>query len=102
MSLLFVYCMEDAEFLFHMKIIKNMLKHRHVRIILLHPPYTETQQRIIDSICRNSKNIIGQVERKPPMKEAAKEIKRLILSHHEPLINSDQLKLVLIGQQKIK
>ncbi len=94
--------MEDAEFLYHMKIIRDMLKHPHVRIILLHPPYTEAQQTIIDSICRNSKNILGQVKRKPPMKEVANEVKRLIAAHHDPHIKKEQLQYVLIGQQKVK
>jgi len=94
--------MNDDEFLYHMKIIRDMLKYPQARIILLHVPYTTCQQKIIDSICRNSKNIIGQLERKPPMNKAANEIKRLILSHHEPFINNDKLRFVIIGQQKIK
>lgn len=102
MSLLYWYGMEAAEFLYHMKMIKDMLKHPHVRIILLHPPYNETQQKIIDSICRNSINILGQIERKPPMKEAANEVKRLIAAHHDPHIKKEQLQYVLLGQLKIK
>ncbi len=94
--------MEDVEFLYHMKIIRDMLNHPHVRIILFHPPYTKTQQRVIDSICRNSKNILGQIVRKPPFKEAANEVKRLIEAHHEPHIKKDQLQFVILGQQKIK
>lgn len=94
--------MDNAEFLYHMEIIRDMLKHKHVRIILLHPPYTKSQQIIIDSICRNSKKIIGQIERKPPIKDAAREIQRLIHSHHEPFISQEKLRYVIIGRQKPK
>ncbi len=94
--------MNTDEFFYHMEIIRDMLKYPYVRIILLHVPYTTSQQEIIDSICRNSKNIIGQLERKPPINKAVNEIKRLILSHHEPLINNDKLRFVIIGQQKVK
>ncbi len=94
--------MDNAEFLYHMNIIKDMVKHPHVRIILLHTPYTESQQKIIDSISRQSKYIIGQVERKPPIVEAAKEIERLILAHKDPFIPADMLQYVVIGRQKPK
>lgn len=94
--------MENAEFLYHLNIIKDLIKHPYVRIILLHPPYTESQQRIIDSICRNSKHIIGQIERKPPLKEAAEEIERLILANPDPLIPDDVIQYVIVGRQKPK
>lgn len=94
--------MDDAEFLLHMQIIRDMLKHKHVRIILLHPPYSDSQQVIIDAICRHSTKIIGQLERKPPIIDAAKEVERLILAHKDPFIPVDQLQYVIIGQQKPK
>jgi len=98
--------MDNDEFLYHMELIRDMLKHPNVRIILFHPPYTKSQQVIIDSISRNSKNIIGQLERViisgEKVKKASKEITRLILAHHEPLINNDKLRFVIIGQQKVK
>lgn len=96
------YTMDDAEFLHHMKIIRYMLKQPHVRLVLLHPPYTQSQQRIIDAICRNSTKIIGQIERKPPMEKTAQEVSRLITSHHEPCIRSKELQYVILGQQKIR
>ena len=92
--------MDNAEFFYHMNIIKDLIKKPHVRIILLHPPYTESQQIIIDSISRRSKHIIGQLERKPPLIDAAKEIERLILSHKEPFIPADKLQYVVLGRQK--
>lgn len=94
--------MNDPDFLHHMKIIRDMLRHPHVRIILMHPPYLESQQSIIDSICRNSKKIIGQIERKPPIIDAAIEIERMILSHHEPFIDESKLQYVIIGRQSVK
>jgi len=94
--------MDNDEFLYHMEIISDMLKYPHVRIILHHPPYNEDQQVIIDTICRNSVKIVGQIIRKPPIIKAAKEIERLILSHHEPNMKPKNLQFVIIGQQKIK
>ena len=94
--------MEAVEFLHHMNLIKNLLKKRNNRIILLHPPYTTAQQRIIDSVCRNSNQIIGQIERKNPTIETAKEMERLILAHKEPFISADQLQYVILGRQKPK
>ena len=88
--------------MYHMEIISDMLKHKHVRIILLHVPYTEVQQAIVDSICMHSKKIIGQIERKPPIKDTAKEIQLLIKSHHEPFIAKEKLRYVIIGRQKPK
>lgn len=92
--------MDNAEFLYHLNIIKDLIKKPHVRIILLHPPYNEAQQSIIDSISRQSKHIIGQLERKPPLKYAAEEIQRLILSHKDPFIAADELQYVVLGRQK--
>jgi len=94
--------MDNPEFLYHLNIIKELMKDKSVRIILLHTPYTETQQKIIDSICRNSTQIIGQIERKEPMKKALLEMKRLLESHKEPFIPEDQLKYVIVGRQKPK
>lgn len=97
--------MDNDEFFHHLEIIRDMLKHSHVRIILFHPPYTKSQQAIIDSISRNSINIIGQMVRpsisKKNVEKASKEIARLISSHHEPLISNDKLRFVVIGQQKV-
>ena len=98
--------MDNDEFYHHMEIIRDMLKFPDVRIVLFHPPYTKTQQVIIDSISRNSINIIGQLVRptitKKDIEKTSKEIARLITSHHEPLISNDKLRFVIIGQQKIK
>ena len=94
--------MHTSEFFYHLNIIKDMMKDKSVRIILLHTPYTETQQKIIDSICRNSNQIIGQIERKEPMKKTLQEMKRLIDSHKDPFISSDDLKYVILGRQKPK
>ena len=80
----------------------DLLEKPNARLILLHPPYTKSQQKIIDSICRHSTKIIGQVERKPPIVEVAKEIGRLIAAHREPFIPVDQLRCVIIGQLKPK
>lgn len=91
--------MDNAEFLHHMEIIKNMIKRPHVRIILLHVPYTESQQAIIDCISRQSKHILGQIERKPPLKDAAEEIQRLILSQKDPFVSADKLQYVILGKQ---
>lgn len=98
--------MDNDEFFYHMELISKLLKFPDVRMILFHPPYTKTQQVIIDSISRNSINIIGQVVRvtitKKDIEKTSKEITRLINSHHEPLISNDKLRFVIIGQQKIK
>jgi len=85
-----------------LQIIKDLMKNRHVRIILLHHIYTKTQQKIIDSICRNSNAIIGQIERKSPTIETVKEMLRLLDSHKEPFVASDQLQYVILGRQKPK
>ncbi len=94
--------MDNPEFFYHLNIIKDFMKDKSVRIILLHPPYTNTQQKIIDSICRNSYQIIGQIVRREPMIKATLEIKRLIDSHKDPFISSDDLKYVILGRQKPK
>ena len=94
--------MDNPEFFHHLQIIKDLLKDKSIRIILLHTPYTKTQQKIIDSICRNSNQIIGQIERKEPKLKAALEISRLIESHKDPFISSDDLKYVILGRQKPK
>lgn len=93
--------MECAEFYYHLQILKDCLQEKRVRIILFHPPYDEAQQKIIDSICRNSKQIIGQVKRNSPLKPALKEIGRLIKSHKEPFIAAEELQYVILGQQKV-
>ena len=85
-----------------MKIIMDLLEKPNARLVLLHPPYTHSQQLVIDNICKNSENIIGQVLRVPPIKEAAEEVGRLISTHHEPHMNHEQLKYVIVGQQKVK
>ena len=92
--------MDNAEFLYHLDIIKDLIKKPHVRIILLHPPYNESQQIIIDSISRQSKHIIGQLVRKHPIIDVAKEIERLILSHKDPFVAADELQYVVLGKQK--
>jgi len=97
--------MDNDEFVHHMEIIRDMMQHQDVRIILFHPPYTNSQQAIIDAISRNSTNIIGQLVRptvsKKNVEKASREIARLISSHHDPLISNDQLRFVIIGQQKV-
>lgn len=90
--------MENKEFLHHLKTIRELVQKRNVRIILLHPPYTEKQQKMIDSICRRSKHIIGQIERTTPMKDAAEEIGRILRSHKEPFVSADKLQYVILGK----
>lgn len=92
--------MDDKEFLLHMQIIKDLLAKPDVRLILLHNPYNESQQRIIDAISRQSRKIIGQVERVPPIQEKAEEIQRLILANKDPGIPHDKLRYIILGQQK--
>lgn len=92
--------MEAKEFLYHLHMIKKLIRYQYTRIILLHPPYTEKQQKLIDSVCRRSKHIIGQIERKYPIEDASKEIERLIAANHDPLISKDKIKYVILGQQK--
>lgn len=94
--------MENKEFLLHLKTIKELIKTPNVRIILLHPPYTKDQQKTIDSICRVSKHIIGQIERTTPMKDAAEEIGRILHSNKEPFVSADKLKYVILGKIKPK
>jgi hypothetical protein len=92
--------MENREFLHHLNIIKKLIKNPYIRIILLHTPYTEKQQMHIDSFCRRSLHIIGQIERKPPFKDVSEEIKRLISADHDPLIRADKIQYVVLGRQK--
>ncbi len=94
--------MDNSEFFNHLNIIKDLMKDKSIRIILLHTPYTTTQQKIIDSICRNSYQIIGQIERTKPMIKATLEMKRLIDSHKDPFIPSEALKYIVLGRQKPK
>ncbi len=93
--------MNKEEFLIHMNIIRDLLKNPILRIIIFHNPYTETQQHIIDTICIQNIQIIGQVERKKPYDKSFAEIKRLINSHHEPFEEQKHLQLVILGQQKV-
>lgn len=90
--------MENKEFLLHLKTIWELIQKPNVRIILMHPPYTEKQQKTIDSICRVSKKIIGQIERKPPLKDAADEIGRILQSHKEPFVPAEELQYVILGK----
>ena len=92
--------MENKEFLYHLNMIRKLIKNPHIRIILLHPPYTEKQQMHIDSFCRRSIHVIGQIERKPPFKDASEEIKRLIFADHDPSIPKDKIQYVVLGRQK--
>lgn len=94
--------MDNPEFFHHLILLKNFMKNKQNRIILLHTPYTKSQQKIIDSICRNSIQIIGQIERKEPKIKAAMEIKRLIESHKEPFVAADQIQYVVLGRKKPK
>ncbi len=95
--------MDNAEFFLHMEIIGKMIKKsKYIRIILMHNPYTKSQQTIIDSISRQSKHIIGQIERKSPIINAAKEIERLILSNSEPYSTQKKLQYVVLGQQSLR
>lgn len=94
--------MDEKEFLHHLEIIMDLLKKPNARLILLHPAYTHSQQIVIDNMCMNSTHIIGQLLRNPLTKEIVNEVGRLINTHHEPHINSDELKYVIVGQQKIK
>lgn len=90
--------MDNKEFLYHLKTIQQLIKKPRVRIILLHPPYTQKQQKAIDYICRNSKHIIGQIERTPPLKDVADEIGRIVKSNKEPFVSPDQLQYVVLGK----
>ena len=92
--------MERSEFLYHLQLLKEVIKKPTVRIILMHPPYDNKQQKIIDSICSECENIIGQIERTPPLKEKAEEIQRLIASHHDPYLKEEQIQYIVLGQQK--
>lgn len=92
--------MDNGEFMLHLKIIKEMLTKPRVKIILLHNPYTPSQQKIIDKISTQSKKIIGQVVREPPLAEKANEIGRLILADKEPGISDENTQYVILGQQK--
>lgn len=92
--------MENKEFLHHLNMIKKLIKNPYIRIILLHPPYTEKQQMHIDSFCRRSRHVIGQIERKPPFMDVLEEIKRLISADHDPLIPKNKMQYVILGRQK--
>lgn len=90
--------LDEKEFLYHLKTIQELIKKPHVRIILMHPPYTLDQQNTIDSICKVSKKIIGQIERKPPLKDAAEEVGRILQSHKEPFVPAEELQYVILGK----
>jgi hypothetical protein len=92
--------MENIEFLYHMGLLKDLLKKKNNRIILFHTPYTITQQHIIDSVCRNSNQIIGQLERTNPTIKTAKELKRIISADKEPFVSPEELQYVILGRQK--
>jgi len=92
--------MDNAEFLHHMNIIKDLMKNSLVRIILVHPPYNSSQQKIIDSISRQSRHIIGQIERNLPAIDVAKEVQRLVMADKEPFVSKDKIQYVILGQQK--
>lgn len=92
--------MNEIEFLRHLDMIMDLLERPNLRLILFHLPYTESQQLVIDDICKNSPHIIGQIIRKPLTKEIAHEFGRLITTHHEPHVNCDELKYVIVGKQK--
>lgn len=94
--------MDDDEFLYHLDIIKDLTLDPSIRIILFHPPYTTRQQKIVDSICRRTNNIIGQLERSELIGKRSNEISRLIKYHNDPYLKPAQIKYVILGQQRIK
>ena len=94
--------MDYDEFVYHLDIIKDLTLDPRIRIILFHPPYTKSQQKIIDSICRRTNKIIGQLERSELLEEKTHEIMRLIKFHNDPYLKPYQINYVILGQQKIK
>lgn len=93
--------MDKEEFVLHLNILNEILQRSTTRIIIIHNPYTDIQQKIIDGICSKNSHIIGQLQRIDPVR-AAKEIQQLLDSYHEPFVKNDSLEFVILGQQKPK
>ncbi len=93
--------MDDKEFLYHMELISKMMKEsRYVRLILVHVPYSEVQQRIIDNVSCHSQQIIGQIDRTLGFEHIAKEVKNLINANQEPHSVKKKLHYVALGRQR--
>ena len=78
-----------------------MIKSKDTRIILLHNDYTTKQQKTIDSVCRGTTQIIGQITHSDAEK-TVDEISRLIRANHEPFTAKDQIRYVIVGQSSQK
>ena len=90
--------MNQDAFISHMKLIHNFLiKSKNTRIILLQNDYTTNQQKTIDSVCRRTYQIVGQVIH-TNTEEIIDEISRLIIANHEPFTSRDQIKYIIIGK----
>ena len=94
--------MKDHAFILHLEMIyKIIIKSKDTRIILLHNDYTTKQQKTIDSVCRGTTQIIGQITHSDAEK-TVDEISRLIRANHEPFTAKDQIRYVIVGQSSQK
>lgn len=89
--------MKRNDFISHLLLIKKILNDsKNTRIILLYNDYTIPQQKTIDSLCRRTNQLVGQVTQSD-VGEAIDEISRLIMANHEPFTVKDQIKYVIVG-----
>ena len=103
--------MDNKEFLLHVKLTNDFLELPHVKIFLWHHPYTDSQQKTIDSMCRQTKRIIGQLEQykdEVTREKQQQEIMKMMKADEGPLIYNkvmiptDQVCTVILGGQTPK
>jgi len=100
--------LETNEFNLHVEIINSTLGKTNAKIILLHNPYNETQEKVIDGIIKKSDGkIIGTVSRdRENSKRVGNEIKEICSKDATrrlvKKVSGDKFDYIVIGQIKPK
>jgi len=103
--------MDNIEFLLHEELINEFLESPHVKIFLWHHPYTNSQQKTMDTMCSQTKRIIGQLEQAKDNATREKQHQEILkmmeadegpLIYNKVMIPTDQVQIVILGGQTPK
>lgn len=83
--------MHEKEFTLHVFLILKLTINPLKRIILDSYAYSNKQQIFINSLCKNTANIIGQLNIDSNLIGSVSEIREIIESHPEPHYSVQQL-----------
>lgn len=83
--------MYENEFTLHVFLILQLTINPRKRIILDSYAYSDKQQIFINSLCKNTANIIGQLNIDSNLLGSISEIREIIESHPEPYLTVKQL-----------